>query len=248
MPVVSRYDPRTRYRHRAQQRMSTFAAFGLVSVVCGVIGYGIGYQAPRFQVAAIQNQLTVVEVERDKLQQIVTRLMADSHSANIKVQQIEEQLQSELPSDGPMKDIVTQIRGQLQAGVPADRLAELIKTLSPPKNCVDPETRRFIVQTPNTKSSDAGVVLGGGVLTIKALGDGARGGKDGSTVETWYDPSRPVALSFSWMENGAPKTIDRKGNLPISQVVVVGNREYRMTFSEGVKSYIKLSYDSCDYP
>ncbi len=246
MPVVSRYDPRTRYRHRAQQRMSVFAAFGLVAAICGAIGYGVGYQAPRFQVAAIQTQLIAVEAERDQLQQTVTRLMADSHSANIKVQQIEEQLQSELPSDGPMKDIVTQIRGQLQAGVPADRLAEMIKTLSPPKNCVDPETRRFIVQTPNAKSSDVGVVLGGGALTIKAMGDGARG-KNG-TVETWYDPSRPVALSFVWMENGASKTIERKGNLPISQVVVVGNREYRMTFAEGVKSYIKLSYDSCDYP
>ncbi len=246
MPVVSRYDPRTRYRQRAQQRLSTFAAFGLMAFVCGVIGYGVGYQTPRFQVAAVQRQLSTVEAERDQLQQTVTHLMADSHSATVKYQQIEEQLQSELPAEGPMKDIVAQIRGQLQAGVPANRLAELIKTLSPPKNCVDSETRRFIVQTPNAKSSDSGVVLGGGAITIKAMGDSARG-KDGA-VETWYDPSRPVQLVFSWVESGETKTIERKNNLPISQVIVVGNREYRMTFAEGVKSYMKLSYDSCDYP
>jgi hypothetical protein len=218
----------------------------LTGLVCGAIGYGIGYQAARVDRAALNESLAVVAAERDKLQVTVTRLLADSHSANVRYQQIEEQLQSELPQEGPLKDIVRQIRGQLQAGVDPGRLASVVQTLNPPRNCADPETRRFIVQTSKNASGGAALLLAEGAISVQAVGEAAKT-KDGKD-EAWYDPSAPVALAFTVRPRAGadPQTFERKGNLPISQVTSVGNREYRMTFSEGARSFIKVTFDVCD--
>jgi hypothetical protein len=244
---ISRYDPRSRYRNRSQQRMSSVAGLAFVCLIGVGVGAGLGYRSAQVDQTGIKMQLETVSAERDQLRQSVTRLMADSHSANIKYQQIEEQFQNELPQDGPLKDIVTQIRDQLVAGVAPERLANLIRSSSPPRNCNDPEVKRFIVQTPKNKGADNAAVIANGNITVRAVGEPARG-KTGKE-EAWYDPARPVTLNFEW-NNGEKelKTQQRKNNLPISQVLVVDKREYRMTFSEGAKSFIKVTFDSCDYP
>lgn len=247
MAILSRYDPRTRYRLRSQQRLSLLAGLGLMGLVCGAVGYGMGYYSARGDDRAMNAEILAISAERDKLQQTVTRLMADSHSANIKYQQIEEQLQSELPQDGPLKDIVSQIRAQLDSGVAPERLATLIRTMAPPQNCTDPEIRRFIVETPKNKGVDNSMILADGAITVRASGDPAktRSGED----EAWYDPLRPVALTFQARGAAADAApIMRKNILPISQVMVVAGREYRMTFTEGAKSFLKVTVESCDYP
>ncbi len=240
-----RYDPQSRYRHRSQQRVSLMIGLALMGIVSGGVGYSIGYQAVRMDRSSLESDMIAMTAERDRLQKTVTRLMADSHSANVKYQQIEEKFQSELPQEGPLKEIVGQIRGQLDAGVAPERLADLIRTLSPPKNCTDPETRRFIVQTTKNKVSDNTLMLAEGAIRIKASGSSARNKQGGE--EAWYDPSQPVTLDFSWGDKtSGDQTMQRKNNLPISQVIQVNGREYRMTFSEGAKSFLKVAFDSCD--
>lgn len=244
MPSISRYDPRNRYRQRSQQRMSLMAGLALMGVVSGGVGYGIGYQSARMDQSALKTDMAAIQAEKDRLQQTVTRLMADSYSANVKYQQIEQQLQSELPQEGPLKDIVREIRDQLTAGVAPERIASLVRTLSAPKNCSDPEVRRFIVQTEKNKAADNTLLLAEGAISIKASGESSRG-KD-KKEEAWYDPSRPISLDFSWKDEKGPQTLERKNNLPISQVITVNGREYRMTFTEGAKSFLKVTFDSCD--
>jgi hypothetical protein len=247
MAIISRYDPRTRYRVRSQQRLSLLAGLGLTGLVCAAMGYGVGYYAARGDDRSANAELLAVTAERDKLQQTVTRLMASSHSANVKYQQIEEQLQSELPQDGPLKDIVAQIRGQLDSGVAPDRLATLIRTLAPPQNCTEPDVRRFIVETPKNKGVDNSMILADGAIVVRASGDPAK--SRSGTDEAWFDPLRPVTLTFQArdaVDGTAP--ITRKNILPMSQVMVVSGREYRMTFSEGAKSFLKVTIESCDYP
>jgi hypothetical protein len=246
MAIISRYDPRTRYRAKAQRKMSLLAGLGLTGIVCAVVGYGVGYQFARMDERSLNTELVTLTAERDKLQQTVTRLMADSHSANLKFQQIEEHLQSELPQDGPLKDIVAQIREQLDAGVSPDRLASVIRTLSPPQNCTDPETRRFIVETTKNKNADHSMILAEGAIVIRAVGEAAKS-KTGED-EAWFDPTRPVALTFGPRGGDPQSVITRNAILPLSQVMVVDGREYRMTFSEGAKSFLKVTYESCDYP
>lgn len=241
----SRYDPRSRYRHRSQQRMTTVISFLLVAAIGSGVGYGVGYQSARMDQNGVKSELEAVTLERDQLRQTVTRLMADSHSANIKYQQIEEHLQSELPQEGPLKDIVSRIRDQLTAGRDPERIAEVIRSMSPPKNCSDPETKRFIVQTPKNKSADSTVVLAEGAITIRATGESAKA-KNGQHMESWFDPSQPVKLTFEWKSDKGTETLERRNNLPISQVLATGGKEYRMTFAEGARSFIKVTFDRCD--
>lgn len=243
---ISRYDPRYRYRQRSQQRVSLMLGLALMGLISGGVGYAVGNQAARSERTSLQNEMSALNAEHARLQKTVTRLMADSHSANVKYQQIEEQLQSELPQEGPMKDIVAQIREQLTAGVDPERLASVVRTLNPPKNCTDPDVRRFIVQTEKSKAADNTLLIAEGAISVKASGEAARGKQN--QQEAWYDPSRPVTLNFAWQDETGPQTLERKNNLPISQVIVAAGREYRMTFSPGAKSFLKLTVESCDYP
>jgi hypothetical protein len=237
MPILSRYDPQVRYRQKAQQRLSLVTGFFIIGLLCAAIGYGFGYQSARMDDNAARAALKTVQDERDKLQQTMTNLLASSHSANLRYQQIEAQLQSELPQEGPMRDIVGQIRAQLEAGIAPDRLATVIRTLSPPRTCTDPETRRFIVAT--TKDQQGGD-------NNRAVGTPAKT-KDGKD-ESWYDPTATITLSLDWTSPEGPRTVERQGTLPLSQTAVVGNHEYRLTFSEGAKSFLKVTFDQCDYP
>lgn len=222
----------------------SYALMGAIG--CGA-GYAIGYQSARVDHGTVQAERDAAIAEREQLRQTVTRLMADSHSANIKYQQIEEQLQSELPQEGPLKAIVGQIRDQLTAGIEPERLATLIRSMSPPKNCSDPETRRFIVQTPINRGADSTLVIADGAITVRADGEPANS-KNGKTKESWYDASQPVRLSFEWKGEHGLETLERRNNLPLSQVIVTGGKEYRLTFAEGARSFLKVTFDRCDHP
>jgi hypothetical protein len=240
------YDPRSRYRHRNVYRFTIISSVLLIAVVGGSIGYGLGYQSAFVESARLESDLKTVTSERDRLRTLVNQLMADNHNVNMKYQQIEEQLQSELPQEGALKNIVSQIRDQLNAGVDPKRLGEIIHTLAPPKNCIDPETRRFIVQVDPQKESASPLLLADSGIKIEAVGMPARNAS--GSAEAWYDPSSQISVKIEYDGEGQKEKIERKNVLPFSQVLISKGREYRLTFAEGAKSFLKVTFDSCDYP
>ncbi len=235
------YNPHTRYKERAAQRLS--ATFGVLAIIMlsVLIGFWLGKQfAAQKSIVLTTANASLIE-ERDALQKQVTELSASAQTANKRYEQLQEQVESIMPA-GPMQNLVALVREQLDQGMDPERLSFVIRSARPPTGCVDPETKRFVVATPANKGAKSSVSIANGSIIITGVGVSARNEKN--APEAWYDPAQMVQLKI---ENGG-QVETKQGILPIRHSVVVGGREYRFSVESGARSFAKVTFDSCIYP
>lgn len=239
---LSSYNPHDRYRRKAMDR---FAGVMTVLVLVGLsfgIGFWLGKQNAGQEGRMLKKQLEESHVVRSQLQDTVTELRAETQTALARYDQLQETYKETLP-EGPMQDLVMMLKSQIDDGKSPERLAFLIRSARPPRNCSEPQTRRFVVSTPAYKGPGSQIKIADGALTVKGNGRSAMSAQ--GRPEAWYDPSKKVSLEF--IKSGG-ETETKKGVLPLRHSTVVGNREYRLTISDGARSFAKVTYDSCDYP
>lgn len=238
---LNNYNPHRRYQQRAAQRMS--AVLGLLALVfiSILIGFWLGKQYGATQLITLKDDVATLRQERDALQNNATELSAAAQTANVRFEQLQEEVKSVLPA-GPMQDIVTLVRDQLKQGMDPQRLAFVIRSARPPTGCVDPDTKRIVIKTPAYKGSDSVASIADGLILISGAGDSAR--NDKNMPEAWYDPAKTVEITFKHKDKQEVK----KGTLPMRYSVVLDDREYRFTIEAGARSFAKVVYDSCAYP
>ena len=238
----SSYNPHDRYRQRAAKRTSTMIAFlFLFSAIFGA-GYWVGGVRSQQNIYILQEEKRILSEESEHAQNEMIKLRAEAQTANVRLEQLKASYE-ELLSEGPMRDLVTLVRQQIDQGVDVGRLESVILLARPPQNCSDPESKRFVVLTPVYNGPSSKASIGGGAVTIFGKGVSAKNSK--GNKEAWYDPGQPVEITFR-AQDGASKT--KKGLLPIRHSMVVKGKEYRFTASAGAKSFVKVTYDHCDYP
>ncbi|HPD82657.1 MAG TPA: hypothetical protein PLK85_02470 [Alphaproteobacteria bacterium] len=238
---LNTYNPHKRYQERTAQRLTNalgFLAFMLISIL---IGFWFGKQYGAEKLITLNDQVKSLTEERNDLQQNVTELSAATQTANKRYEQLQEEVASIIP-EGPMQDLVTLVREQLKQGMDPERLSFVIRSARPPTGCVDPDIKRFVINTPAYNGPKSVASIAEGAVQIEGSGSSARNGKN--MPEAWYDPAKKVEISFT--ANG--KTEVKKGTLPLRHSVVVKDREYRFTIEPGARSFAKVTYDSCAYP
>lgn len=238
----SYYDPNERYRKRAAGQFSSFLmAFIVLASIFGV-GFWFGGENAVQEEKILAARVAVLEKERAAIEQELVEVRSTAQTATARYEQLRETYEEELP-EGAVQELLSLVRKQLEEGRSPERLAFLIRSARPPRNCSETKSKRFIVGTPANQGPQSKVSIGDGAVLIKGDGVSARN-KNGSP-EAWYNPGRAVALEFTSLE-GNKET--KKGTLPLHHSMVVGNREHRFTISEGARSFAKVTFDSCDYP
>ena len=159
----------------------------------------------------------------------------------MRYEKLQEEVQSVLP-EGPVQDLVSLVREQLKQGMDPERLSFVIRSARPPTGCVDPQSKRFVVNTPAYNGPKSIALIADGLIEISGSGSSARNSKN--KPEAWYDPAKRVGINFK--HNNKVET--KKGTLPLRYSVVSGDREYRFTIEAGTKSFARIMYDSCSYP
>ncbi len=238
---LNSYNPSARYRERAAQRMANTIGMVIVVALSACVGFWIGKQYGVEQNITLKEQVVSLGKERDALQKNVTELRAEAQTANTRYEQIKAEYDAVLPA-GPVQDLTKLVREQLTQGMAPERLAFVIKSARPPTGCTDPETKRFIVSTPNYSGPDSSASVANGAVIIKAKGVSASN-KEGQ-AEAWFDPAKEVDVTFT----SSAGTEVKKGNFPIRHSVIAAGREFRFTVEEGAKSFAKVTFDSCAYP
>jgi cell division protein FtsB len=238
--MLSSYNPSARYKERTMQKMTNTVSMLIVIILSASVGFWMGKQFGVEKLGSLEKQVGQLVDERNTLQQNVTELRAEAQTANTRYEQIKAEYNAQIP-EGPMQDLTRLVREQITQGMDPERLAFFIKSARPPTGCTDPETKRFVVSTPNYSGPDSSVSVADGAILI--TGKGISATKDGK-AEAWYDPAQNVDIFFS--ANGKKET--KKSNLPIRHSVIAGGREYRFTIEEGAKSFAKVVFDSCAYP
>ncbi|MCC6597331.1 MAG: hypothetical protein IT559_00890 [Alphaproteobacteria bacterium] len=236
------YNLHDRYRRRSNERMMAFIVVLTILFLSFGFGFWIGGQTAEQQNRSLKANFDNLKLEKDKLQTMATELRAEAQTARARYEQLQSTYAEILP-EGPMQELVLILKQQLDEGRDPSRLSFLIRSARPPRNCSEPETKRFIVSTPAYQGQHSEITIADGALVIK--GTGASAVNASGNPEAWYDPSKKVTIEFTGQ--GGIKEV-KEGIMPITHSLVVENREYRVSISEGARSFAKVSFDSCDYP
>lgn len=237
---LNSYNPHKRYQERAAQRMARLLKLFAFIVVFSVLGFWLGKQYGAEQLIVLKDSVQTLEAQRGEFQTQITELSASAQTANKRYEQLQEEVESILP-EGPMQDLVTILREQLNKGTDPERLSFVIRSARPPTGCVDPESKRFVVSTAANKGPQNIVKIGD---TVTVTGVGVSAQNDNGDPEAWYDPAKQVEITF----NHGESTEVKKGVLPIRHSMIIGNREYRFSVETGARSFAKVVFDSCSYP
>lgn len=235
------YNPHTRYKERNAQRIASILGVLSVILISILLGFWLGKQYGAEHLITLKDEVQTLEKERITLQDQVTELSATAQIANKRYEQLQEEVASIIPA-GPMQDLVTLMREQLKQGMDAERLSFVIRSARPPTGCTEPESKRFVINTPAYSGPESIASIAEGKIKVRGNGISAR--NSNNQPEAWYDPSKKVEIQFVIGEKNEIK----KGVLPIRYSTVIGNREYRFTIESGARSFAKATYDSCAYP
>lgn len=236
------YDSGGRYRRRAKERRNKIIWIIVFLVSLAGVSYWWGGENVRMSEVAYKQKSIQLEEERAGLEKVITDLRTEVQSTQVRYQQLEAKYQQEVPQ-GAFKNLTDLVRKQLNAGIKPERLAFVIESARPPKNCTEPSLKRFVVKTPVYNGPHGTVSFGNGVVTVTGEGEAATNAS--GLPEAWYDPGKPVKIVF--IEIGGKRTV-KEGLLPIQHSLVVGSKEYRFTVAAGERSFISVTSDSCDYP
>lgn len=231
-----------RYRRRAAEaRRRAFLFTLFIGTLCG-ISYWWGAENVRSSEVAYKQQAMKLQEERSGLEQMITSLRSEVQSTQVRYQQLEAKYLQEVPT-GVFKQLTDIVKKRLDSGIKPERLAFVIESARPPKNCTEPATKRFVMQTPVYSGPHGNVAFGNGAITI--TGQGTSAVSPAGNAEAWYDPGKPVSITFTQI--GGKETV-KTGLLPIQHSMVIANKEYRFTVAAGERSFISVTSDSCDSP
>lgn len=236
------YNPYDRYRNRTWQRFSGFMVVCVFIGICVGIGYFFGKVRWMQENASLRQQVDSFAQEKDAFQETIVQLRTEARTATLRYEEAQKSA-LEGVSAGPARDLINLVTKQLEEGADPERMAYLIRSGRPPRNCTDPESRRFIVSTPVYTGADSSVSIDKDAIIVKGSGVSARNEKGDN--EAWYDPAKAVSLTFVTKDG---RTQTKNGIMPLSHSVVLEGREYRLTVTDSARSFAKVTFDSCDYP
>lgn len=237
------YNPRRRYEERARRKSTALYTTIALIAAAFTIGLWIGREYAAAQLKSNKSQIERLEEQLQKIEESTTTLRGDAQASQLRLEQMQLEMAAKFPDEGPLRPLIDLTRKQLDAGIAPERLEFVIRSARPPRNCTDPQNKRFVVMTPAYKGPDTEVSVGDAGILLAARGMSSINAA--SQPEAWFDPAKPVTITFKTLEGQSEV---KTGTLPMQHTIVAGGREYRFTISEGEKSFAKITFDSCEYP
>jgi len=222
--------------------MSSFVSVSLLILLIFGAGFWFGKQNAGQQEKIMKQRVKDMSQQTSEMEQALIDMRSQAQTATARYEQLKATYDEQLP-EGAVRDLLELVRKQLGEGRDPERLAFLIRSARPPRNCSDIETRRFVVATSTNNAPQSKISVADGAITVTGIGTAARNQQ--GQPEAWFDSSQAVSVEFKALGG---EVENKKGNFPLHHSMVVGEREYRFTVSDGARSFAKVTYDSCDYP
>ncbi len=242
MTGIYSYDPYRRYKKRSAQRLVGLISVMAFMIVAGAFGFFLGRQSVFRNEILMKTQAESLSKEKQQLEETVTELKAEALTAVRRYEDLQKTY-NETVVEGPIQELITLVHQQIADGMDPERILFLIRSSRPPRNCSEPETQRFVVSTPAYKGPESKASIADGTIVIK--GEGVSSRNASGAPEAWFDAGKSVTLQFA-LKDGRSET--KKGTMPIHQSLIIADKEYRFTITEGARSFAKVTFDSCDYP
>lgn len=230
-----------RYRQRARESLRNNSLIILALIVALLIGYVGGNKKYEQNMRQMSQQSKEMQRSVENAEAQSTRARAEYQTLAIKYQQLENQYKRDIPQ-GDLALLNALVKEQLDKGLTVERMIQVIRAAQPPRNCTQPQNKRFILSTPAYKGPKSAITFADGAITV--TGSGEPSINTSQEKEAWFDPGKPVNITFNVI-GGKKET--KTGLLPMHHTIITRGKEYRFTISEGPRSFITISGDSCDY-
>ena len=222
--------------------------FVFVLILLGVVAvfsYEMGAETYRREIASQTEELQGTRAALSEARDSETEMRAERDLAVQEAATWEERYSQDVPQ-GFSKEVQELVMARTREGVSEERIRFLLRTASEPEACdEDPQTKRFVVQTPYTSGANDSVGFGDGLLTVTANGEPATNAS--GNAEAWYDKDKPVTLTVTTVGGG--DTSSAEGPLPLQHAMVASGREYRFTARAGEnRGFLNVTVVSCEYP
>ena len=236
------YNTHNRYRNRNRSQVRRLFMSIMFVLLVFLLGIWLGKGRAGGERVFLDAQVKEKTAQIVNLEEELMLSRSNAQTAEMRYTQLQNDVLKELPFDGPLRSLIEELRLRLDEGVNPERLSFAIKAARPPQNCTDPKIKRFVLSTPVYQGPDSKVEIDDNVFLT---GEGSSAKNDKGALEAWYNPAKPVKVTIQ-SKDGKQKT--KNSTLPFSDTMVVGDKEYRFTLSEGARSFVKVTYDHCDYP
>ena len=235
---------RRRRRQQSYWRLARYAlVFGLLAALAGY-AYQVGASKSEAVIEQLRAEIERLQASNTALSERAAAAVQRADEAQSRAQAVQERYEAEVPQ-GVERDLLAQIEGKLEQGVPPQRLAFVIEQSGQDQTCTDePDTRRLSVRTPISRGPVSAVRFGGGRIVVTAAGASAANAQ--GQPEAWFDPAAPITVTLNTL-GGRTETVE--GVLPLTHAMVVDGREYRFHVVDGNRrGLIEATAQSCAFP
>ena len=236
----------TRMRRKRQRRWALIKWLLILAALGAAFyfAYETARQLARIEVERLEDRVATLE---NRLQQSAEEKRAlgnELEATQEKLAQWRQRYAEEVPEGAPA-ELLQLVRGRLDDGMPADRLAFVIRKASEQRDCTaGPQTKRFIVQTPLSSGASSSVSFAARRIPVTASGPSATNAQ--GQPEAWYNPAAPLTATF-YRVGGDNEQVEAE--LPINHSVVIGDQEHRFTITEGDnRAFARVTWERCAYP
>lgn len=239
---LGRYDYERRYRRRF---LGGFLKLGLLAAVLlgtGLFAYQMGVEQMKGRDATLREEVSTLSRQKAELELLASQMQHAAKTAEARAADAEARLKRDVPT-GELAKLSKLVGERLSGGMDPARLAFVIEQAQTPRNCQQPDSKRFVLTTPLLKAGNRSTTFGNGTITVTGEGVSARNAQ--GQPESWYDPAQPVRIRIV-TQSGKETVVS--GTLPLHQSVVVDNTEHRFTFAPGPRSFIEVTADRCPFP
>ena len=236
-------ESRSRRRQRTRWRVVLVLLVLIMALAAGLFAYQAGSLLAQRPVADLKTQVAELESNLETLRKENADLRGNAEAAQKEAATWHERYQDEVPQ-GESRELFDLVRDRLASGIESRRLAFVIGAVDDGKTCEgEPQTKRFLVQTPLYQGANDSVSFGRETITVTAEGSNAVNA-DGA-AEGWYDPGEAVTVRFAKLGG---KTDIANGKLPLHHALVHEGFEYRFSLVPGPKGFIHVTGRRCKFP
>src|SRR5438128_2459357 len=122
------------YRRQQQEKRRKIITVSLIAVALAGLSYWWGGEVVRSSEVAYKQQAMKLQDERGQLEKTITDLKSQVQSSEVRYDQLSARYQAEVPQ-GEFKRLADLVKRQLDGGIKPDRLAFVIESARPPRNC-----------------------------------------------------------------------------------------------------------------
>lgn len=235
-----------RRAERRSRRLKTLRFLSIVAVfvTLGFLAYQSGTQLAAIETGQLRREIGTLQQTVQALTVRAQAMEAERNAALAREAEALARYRRDVPT-GPARDVFAAAVARIEAGLPPERLAFLIRAASDGRKCEDEaQTKRFVVQTPLSRGSNNWVGFDGAGIVITAEGEPAVSPQ--GARQAWFDPARPLKVLFT--QPGGQRS-EANGVLPMHHSVLRQGSEYRFTVTEGeVRGMVQVTAEICAYP